>query len=195
MARILDIEVELPVATIGGKIESISVNGVEQPIVDKNVNIAVPTKTSDLDNDSNFVNESELAQVAKSGDYNDLENTPYIPSTEGLAREEYVDESISSHNSSDEAHQDIRDSIPTSTSELNNDDNFQSDTQVDTKIASHNSSPESHQDIRDLIPSTEGLASETFVGNAVSEHNTSSQSHQDIRTALAVINSKIPEQA
>lgn len=155
MARILDIEVELPVATIGGRIKSISVNGSEQPIVDGNVDIPVPTKTSDLNNDSNFVKNEELAPVAKSGDYNDLENTPYIPSTEGLASEEYVDESISSHNSS----------------------------------------PESHQDIRDSIPSTEGLASETYVGNAISEHDTSSQSHQDIRTALAVINSKIPEQA
>lgn len=113
MARILDIEVELPVATIGGKIKSISVNGIEQPIVDGNVDIAVPTKTSDLNNDSNFVKESELAQVAKSGDYNDLENTPDIPSTEGLASETYVNNSISEHNTSSQSHSDIRNSIST----------------------------------------------------------------------------------
>ena len=39
----------------GGKIDSISVNGSAQEIVDKNVNITIPTKTSDLTNDSNFL--------------------------------------------------------------------------------------------------------------------------------------------
>ena len=39
----------------GGSIDSIEVNGVEQPIVDKTVNIAVPVNTSDLINDSGFI--------------------------------------------------------------------------------------------------------------------------------------------
>lgn len=39
----------------GGKIDSISVNGGAQEIIDKNVNITIPTKTSDLTNDSNFL--------------------------------------------------------------------------------------------------------------------------------------------
>lgn len=39
----------------GGKIDSISVNGSAQEIVDKNINITIPTKTSDLTNDSNFL--------------------------------------------------------------------------------------------------------------------------------------------
>lgn len=42
------------VNTYGGKIDKIEVNGVEQAIVNKTVDIAVPTKTSDLTNDSNF---------------------------------------------------------------------------------------------------------------------------------------------
>lgn len=36
-------------------IESISVNGTEQTIAGKSVNITVPTKTSDLTNDSDFI--------------------------------------------------------------------------------------------------------------------------------------------
>ena len=40
----------------GGKIDTISVNGSAQEIVDKNVNITIPTNTSDLTNDSNFLN-------------------------------------------------------------------------------------------------------------------------------------------
>lgn len=39
----------------------------------------IPTKTSDLLNDNNFVESSQLADVAFSGDYNDLNNLPSIP--------------------------------------------------------------------------------------------------------------------
>ena len=44
------------------------------------IDITVPTKTSDLTNDSNFVQSSDLATVATSGSYNDLDNKPTIPS-------------------------------------------------------------------------------------------------------------------
>ena len=43
------------------------------------VNIEVPTKTSDLTNDSNFVQSSDLATVATSGSYTDLSDKPTIP--------------------------------------------------------------------------------------------------------------------
>lgn len=45
----------------GGKIDKIKVNGTEQPIENKAVDLSIPTKTSDLVNDSNFVNQTELA--------------------------------------------------------------------------------------------------------------------------------------
>lgn len=71
------------VDTNGGKIDKIEVNGVEQQIVNKTVDITVPTKTSDLTNDgdgnSAYVEADELADVATSGDYNDLMNQPTIP--------------------------------------------------------------------------------------------------------------------
>lgn len=41
-------------------------------------NITVPTKTSDLTNDSNFVVSTDLASVATSGSYTDLSNKPTI---------------------------------------------------------------------------------------------------------------------
>lgn len=47
-----------------GKIDSIEVNGVEQPIVNKTVNIAVPAKTSDLSNDSGYITNKELSDYA-----------------------------------------------------------------------------------------------------------------------------------
>lgn len=39
----------------GGKIDSISINGNPQTIINKNVDITVPTATSDLNNDSGFI--------------------------------------------------------------------------------------------------------------------------------------------
>ena len=45
----------------------------------KTANITVPTKTSELSNDSNFVASGDLATVATSGSYNDLSNKPTIP--------------------------------------------------------------------------------------------------------------------
>ena len=76
-------------------IESISVNNTPQTVTNKNVNITVPTATSDLTNDSgfitsasiptnisSFINDSgylvatDLADIATSGDYDDLINAP-----------------------------------------------------------------------------------------------------------------------
>ncbi len=50
------------------KIDKIEVNGIEQPIVDKTVNIAVPTKTSDLSNDSGYITNEALEGYATKAD-------------------------------------------------------------------------------------------------------------------------------
>lgn len=58
----------------------------------------LPTKTSDLVNDSGFFGNGDtqeadfvtLANVAISGSYNDLSDQPTIPSIDGLATEQYV---------------------------------------------------------------------------------------------------------
>lgn len=64
----------------------------------------VPTKVSAFDNDAGYLTQhqsltdypkkTELANVATSGDYTDLINTPTIPSTDGLATETYVQNKI-----------------------------------------------------------------------------------------------------
>ena len=61
----------------------------------------VPTKVSELENDAGYLTThqslaeyaktADLAQVAKTGSYNDLADKPTIPSTAGLASTEYVD--------------------------------------------------------------------------------------------------------
>ena len=64
----------------------------------------VPTKVSELENDKGYLTEhqslegyaktADLAQVAKTGSYNDLIDKPTIPSTTGLASTKYVDDKI-----------------------------------------------------------------------------------------------------
>ena len=44
----------------------------------------IPTKTSQLTNDSNFVTSTELSTVATSGSYNDLTNKPTITTVSGV---------------------------------------------------------------------------------------------------------------
>lgn len=52
---------------------------VDDLLADKADATDLPTKVSDLTNDSNFVQSTSLATVATSGSYNDLSNKPTIP--------------------------------------------------------------------------------------------------------------------
>ena len=107
-----NIDLKAPIKQVGGAVDS--VNGMTGDVV-----LEIPSKTSDLVNDSGFltqipseyVTETELeakgyltehqslAEYAKkselfSKDYNDLTNKPTIPSVEGLASTQYVDEKV-----------------------------------------------------------------------------------------------------
>lgn len=110
-----------------GLTTSISLNGTVYSHVDGTITLpdypTIPTKTSDLINDSEFLtsipteyiteaklnekgyltehqdisgkaNISDLSAVATSGNYNDLINKPTIPSIEGLATEAFVEEKL-----------------------------------------------------------------------------------------------------
>ena len=89
-ATISNKNASVTISTGGGLIDSISVNGVTQTIdAQKNVDITVPTETSDLTNDSGFITKevgnltnytktSDLAAVATTGSYNDLNNKPTL---------------------------------------------------------------------------------------------------------------------
>jgi hypothetical protein len=50
-------------------IESVKVNGVAQEVQDKAVNITVPTKVSDLNNDSQFQTQSQVASAIAAADH------------------------------------------------------------------------------------------------------------------------------
>ena len=129
-----NIDLKVPIKQVGGKVDS--VNGMTGDVV-----LDIPSKTSQLENDSGFLTEHQsladyakkseipdvsgfltsipdeyvteteldakgyltehqsLAEYAKkselfSKDYNDLTNKPTIPSVEGLASTQYVDEKV-----------------------------------------------------------------------------------------------------
>ena len=109
-----NIDLKAPIKQVGGGAVN-SVNGMTGDVV-----LDIPSKTSQLENDSGFitkipdeyVTETELdakgyltehqslAEYAKkselfSKDYNDLTNKPTIPSVEGLASTQYVDNKVS----------------------------------------------------------------------------------------------------
>lgn len=97
----------------------------------KTVNISVPTATSDLTNDSDFVESSDLATVATTGAYSDLSGTPTIDSTITSGGTNAVQGGAiytalaSKADSAD---------IPTAVSELTNDSGYQNATQVEDAI-------------------------------------------------------------
>ena len=140
------------------KIDSISVNGINiAPDENKNVDITVPS----IDG---LTKDADLATVAKSGDYEDLDNKPEIPSVEGLAKitdiptkvsqlendsnylssipEEYITETELNAKGYLTEHQDLsayatKDEIPTvpnKVSELTNDSNYQTAEQVNSAV-------------------------------------------------------------
>ena len=101
-----------------------------------------PSKTVSWDE---IENKPNLADVATSGDYNDLSNKPTIPSVEGLASETYVNEKVAA----------IK--VPSL-------DGYAKTADLSTVATSG-----SYEDLinKPTIPSTTGLASEAYVNEKV----------------------------
>ena len=68
----------VPVQSVNGKTGNVALSASDVGALPTSASI--PSKTSDLTNDSGFVSSSALATVATSGSYNDLMNKPSIPS-------------------------------------------------------------------------------------------------------------------
>lgn len=111
----------------------------------------IPTKTSDLTNDSGFIDNtvndltnytktSDLSSVATSGSYNDLSNKPSIPivnnATLTIQKNSTTIDTFTANSSTDKI---IDITVPTSTSDLTNDSGFitssyHDDTKVDKGV-------------------------------------------------------------
>ena len=111
----------------GGKIDTIKVNGTAQAIADKTVNITVPTKTSDLTNDSGYltsvpvtsVNSKTGAVVLTANDVGALPSDTVIPTVNNATltiRRNGVDVGSFTANSADDVNVDIN--VPTDKSDI-----------------------------------------------------------------------------
>lgn len=116
---------------------------------------------------SKVQNKPNFANVATSGDYNDLSNKPTIPSVEGLASEAYVNEKVAAI---------VIPEVPTKVSELENDKGYLTEHQslegyAKTADLAQVAKTGSYNDLIDkpTIPSTTGLATETYVDDKIAE--------------------------
>lgn len=91
----------------------------------------IPTKLSDLQNDTDFVELSDLAAVATTGDYDDLINKPAIPAAQVNSDWDAVSGVAEILN---------KPTIPSNTSDLNNDSGFVSYTDVTATLTAGNTS-------------------------------------------------------
>lgn len=107
------------VAINGGKIDKIQVNGTEQTITNKTVNVVVPTKVSELQNDGDGTTGSAFATET------------YVNTHGGKIdkiKVNNVEQTIASADKS------VNITVPTKVSDLNNDSDFQTGAQVTTAI-------------------------------------------------------------
>lgn len=109
---------EAYVTTNGGKIDKIKVNGTEQTITNKEVNIAVPTKVSDLTNDGDGTTGSEFATKS------------YVDQNGGK-----IDVIKVNGTAQTIANKEVDIAVPTKTSDITNDSNFQTATEVQSAIS------------------------------------------------------------
>lgn len=123
--------------------------------------------TADSVDWSKIQNKPNFANVATSGDYNDLSNKPAIPSVEGLASEAYVNEKVAAI---------VIPEVPTKVSELENDKGYLTEHQslegyAKTADLAQVAKTGSYNDLIDkpTIPSTTGLATETYVDDKIAE--------------------------
>lgn len=114
---------------------------------------------------SKVQNKPNFADVATSGNYNDLSNKPTIPSVEGLASETYVNEKVAAI---------VIPEVPTKVSELENDKGYLTEHQslegyAKTADLAQVAKTGSYNDLADkpTIPSTTGLASTKYVDDKV----------------------------
>lgn len=111
----------------GGKIDTIKINGTTQTITNKTVDIAVPTKTSDLTNDSGYLTSAPVTSVnGKTGivqltasDVGALSSDTVIPIVNDATltiRRNGIDVGSFTANSADDANIDIQ--VPTDKSDI-----------------------------------------------------------------------------
>ena len=150
-------------------IETIAVNGSDLTPTSKKVNITVPTQTSDLTNDSNFVEDADY--VHTDNNYTTTEKNKLA----GIANGAQVNviETIAVNGSNlTPTSKKVNITVPENVSDLTNDSGFQTATQVTTTVNSAVANrPTTTQMNSAIAEATEGLATETYVTQQLANIN------------------------
>lgn len=144
----------------------------------------IPTVVSQLTNDTGFITNavndlqnytltSNLATVATSGSYNDLSDKPTIGNATLTIQKNST--TIDTFTANATSNKTIDIAVPTKTSDITNDSDYQNSTQVATAISTHNTSATAHSNqfnaITDKIPaeasSSNKLADKAFVNSSI----------------------------
>lgn len=175
-----------PVTSVNGSTGAVTVN--------------VPTKTSDLvndgaDNTSTYVEADELAAVATSGNYSDLNGTPTIPTVNNATltiQKNGTDVQTFTANQSTNATANII--VPTNISELNNDSGFSTSYDASWILSSISDGPSStYKDnwtaLSDAIANKQSIyISDSGVINYASQANKVQTGSSTYRIRLVVLN-------
>lgn len=183
-----------------GQVDDVKVNGVSV-VENKIANISVPTKTSEITNDSGFITKAvdnldnytktvDLSTVATSGSYNDLDDTPTIGS--GTLTIQKNGTTIGTFGANQTTNETI---------------NILADTQVQADWAESDSSkpdyiknkPTNVSDFTNDADYQNGTQVSNTVSGAISTHNTSNDAHSNLLTPITqdidAIEEKIPAEA
>ena len=182
-----------------------SVNGMEGDVVLTAADVGalpddtfIPTATSELYNDSDFVsvgdlarvattgsyvdltNKPNLATVATSGSYEDLSNKPTIPTVNNATltiQKNGVDIQTFNANSATDKIANI--TVPTKTSELSNDSNFATTSQVNTAVGNEKTARQNADNaLSGSIDTINGAINKSVVTDIIVDDNPSTTTIQ-----------------
>ena len=148
------------------KIETIKVNGTAQTITDKSVDIEVPTKLSDLDNDGNFV--TDASYVHTDNNYTTTDKTK-LAGVETGAQVNLIEKIKVNGTEQSITAKAVDITVPTKTSELTNDSSFQTEAQVTDKVNAATSDKVTTTQMNNAISTaTTDMATKTYVTGQIS---------------------------
>ena len=150
-------------------IETIAVNGSNLTPTSKKVNITVPTQTSDLTNDSNFVEDADY--VHTDNNYTTTDKNKLAGIANG-AQANVIETIAVNGEDLTPTSKKVNIEVPENVSDLVNDSGFQTASQVSTTVNNAVSNrPTTTQMTSAIQEATEGLATETYVTQQLANIN------------------------
>lgn len=150
-------------------IETIAVNGSDLTPTSKKVNITVPTQTSDLTNDSNFVEDADY--VHTDNNYTTTDKNKLAGIANGAQANVIETIAVNGSNLTPTGKK-VDITVPKAVSELTNDSGFQTSSQVTSAINSAIEDRPTESEMTSAIQeATDGLATETYVTQQLANIN------------------------